>query len=159
MSRQAAGGFSVGVVQTRDLSEREAEVLALLLEPEFPGVEALRRQAATARVTGRCPCGCATIYLATDPAAAAAEGVPDSPPSAVFAHGRPRGDDRPGPGLHLDVLDGRLSAIEIVSFDEMVEASVFGVFPAPEEFEAPEVPQVNRRSWRRLIDPLLRRRG
>jgi hypothetical protein len=37
------------------------------------------------------------------------------------------------------VLDGRLSAIEIVSFDEMVDQSAFDVFPAPEEFDAPEV--------------------
>jgi len=46
----------------------------------------------------------------------------------VFAYGRPQGDDRRGPGLHLDVLDGRLSAIEIVSFDEMVDPSAFDMF-------------------------------
>jgi len=50
-------------------------VLSFLLEPEFPGVEALRLQAATARVVRRCECGCATIDLEADPAAAAAEGV------------------------------------------------------------------------------------
>ena len=106
-------------------------MLAFLLEPEFTGVEALRRQAATARVVGRCPCGCATIYLATDPAAAAAEGV--TAPVAVVASGRPRGDDPP-PTLFLTVLDGRLCEIEIVSYDE----TVFDVFPAPEEFEGPQ---------------------
>jgi hypothetical protein len=118
-------------VRARDLSAREAEVLSFLLEPEFPGVEALRRQAVTARVVGRCECGCATIELATDPAAPAAEGVRE--PVAVVASGRPRGDDPPPPPLFLTVLDGRLCEIEIVSYDE----TVFDVFPSPEEFEAP----------------------
>jgi hypothetical protein len=121
-------------VQTRDLSEREAEVLAFLLEPEFPGVEALRRQAATARVAGRCPCGCASVLLATDPAAAAAEG--EWVMVAVAASGRPRDDDPLPPDLLLTVLDGRLCELEINSYGE----TVFDVFPAPEEFEAP-VPQ------------------
>jgi hypothetical protein len=110
---------------------REAEVLSFLLEPEFPGVEALRRQAETARVVRQCECGCATIDLATDPAAPAAEGVRE--PNVVEARGRARDDGRPPPELILFVRDGRLSSVEIVSYDE----PIFDVFPAPEEFEEP----------------------
>lgn len=41
-----------------------------MLEVEAPGIDALRRQADSAIVVGKCPCGCATIYLAVeDPAA------------------------------------------------------------------------------------------
>jgi hypothetical protein len=107
------------------------EVLSFLLEPEFPGVEALRRQAATARVVRRCECGCATIDLASAPAAPSAEGVRE--PNAVEARGRARDDGRPPPDLILFVRDGRLSSVEIVSYDE----PVFDVFPPPEEFEEP----------------------
>lgn len=106
-------------------------MLSFLLGSEFPGVEALRRQAATARVVGRCECGCATIDLATDPAATAAEGVRE--PNVVEASGRPRDDGRPPPDLILFVRDGRLSSLEIVSYDK----PVFDVFPTPEEFEEP----------------------
>jgi hypothetical protein len=105
--------------------------LSFLLEPEFPGVEALRLQAGTASVVGRCECGCATIELATDPAAPAAEVVRE--PNAVEARGRARDDGRPPPELSLFVRDGRLSSVEIVSYDE----PVFDVFPAPGEFEEP----------------------
>jgi hypothetical protein len=106
-------------------------VLSFLLQPEFPGVEALRRQAATARVMRRCECGCATVELATDAGVPAAEGVGE--PNAVEARGRARDDGRPPPELILFVRDGRLSSVEIVSYDE----PVFDVFPAPEEFEEP----------------------
>ena len=41
----------------RSLTQREREILDFLLTPEIEGIEALRRQAETARVTGKCECG------------------------------------------------------------------------------------------------------
>ena len=51
----------------RPLSDRERSVLDALLAADFPGVEALRDQAASLRVVGRCDCGCPTIYFSTAP--------------------------------------------------------------------------------------------
>jgi hypothetical protein len=48
----------------RPLTPAESLVLGLLLSTEFPGVEALRAQARSAVVVGRCDCGCPTIELA-----------------------------------------------------------------------------------------------
>ena len=47
----------------RSLSDDERRVLDLLLEPDFPGVQQLRVQAASVVVTGGCGCGCPTIDL------------------------------------------------------------------------------------------------
>jgi hypothetical protein len=113
---------------------RESEILSFLLAVEFPGVEALRVQAQSARVVRQCECGCATIDLAPDPAAPVAEGV--GCPNAVEARGRARTDGRVPPDLILFVGDGRLRSVEVVSYDE----PVFEMFPAPQEFERPTVP-------------------
>jgi len=50
----------------RPLSEREREILDLLLSLEVPGIAELREQAPTAQVVGMCECGCATIDLDVD---------------------------------------------------------------------------------------------
>jgi hypothetical protein len=104
------------------------------LAVEFPGVEALRAQTLAARVVRQCECGCATIDLATDPAAPVAVGVGAA--NAVEARGRARTDGRVPPDLILFVGDGRLRSLEIVSYGE----PVFETFPSPEEFEQPTVP-------------------
>jgi hypothetical protein len=50
----------------RPLTSREREVLDFLVSVDHPAAEALRIQAATARVTGECECGCGRISLAVD---------------------------------------------------------------------------------------------
>jgi hypothetical protein len=50
----------------RPLTSREREVLDFLVSVDDPAAEALRIQAATARVTGECECGCGGISLAVD---------------------------------------------------------------------------------------------
>ena len=115
----------------RSLSQRENEILDFLLNAEFPGVEKLRRQARTARVVGRCECGCATIYLGVDESLPLADEIARS--NAVDAAGRPSSDDRPAPELILFVKEGRLSSIEIVWYGD----APISEFPLPGEFENP----------------------
>ncbi|MEU4253692.1 hypothetical protein AB0F15_40500 [Amycolatopsis sp. NPDC026612] len=86
----------------RPLTANERTALDTLLAADFPGAGELRAQAATARVIGRCGCGCPTIDLAVDettPRAAVKKSV------AVEA-------DVPDGGLILFVDDGRLSCLE-----------------------------------------------
>jgi hypothetical protein len=45
----------------RSLTYREREVLDALLSIDFEGVETLRDEARSARVVGRCACGCPSI--------------------------------------------------------------------------------------------------
>jgi hypothetical protein len=51
----------------RLLSDLERSVLDALLAADFPGVEALRDQARTVQVQGRCDCGCPTIHFPSAP--------------------------------------------------------------------------------------------
>lgn len=48
----------------RPLTERERAVVESMLTASFDGVEALRRQVPSLRVSGRCGCGCPTVYFA-----------------------------------------------------------------------------------------------
>lgn len=48
----------------RPLTERERSVVEAMLSVSFDGVEALRRQVPSLLVSGRCGCGCPTIYFA-----------------------------------------------------------------------------------------------
>ncbi|MEV4057415.1 hypothetical protein AB0J55_39955 [Amycolatopsis sp. NPDC049688] len=87
----------------RPLTATERTTLDTLLAKDFPGAAELRAQAATARVTGRCGCGCPSINLQVDrtlPVAAVADD-----PVAIEA-------DAPGGGLIVFVDDGRLSCLE-----------------------------------------------
>lgn len=102
-----------------------------LLSAEFPGVEKLRDQAQTVRVSGRCECGCATVGLVVDESLPVAEEIQQS--NAVDAAGRPRADGVPAPELILFVKDGRLSEIEIVWYTD----NTVREFPPKQEFESP----------------------
>ena len=92
----------------RPLTPRERSVLDLLLATDFPGAAELRVQARTARVIGRCACGCPTIDLAVDDAAPVAD-----------VDGRVAVDvDVADGGLIVFVDDGRLSGLEYWSVGE-----------------------------------------
>ncbi|WP_290056936.1 hypothetical protein [Amycolatopsis solani] len=104
---------------SRPLAPDERATLDVLLARDFPGAAELRVQAATARVTGRCGCGCPTIDLAVDettPRAALEESV------AVEA-------DAPDGGLIVFVDEGRLSCLEYWTTTGETPAG----FPKPEE--------------------------
>ena len=60
MPGTAVDGTIIGM-SSRPLTERERAVLEALLAVDFPGVEALRREAADALVVGTCGCGCPSI--------------------------------------------------------------------------------------------------
>jgi hypothetical protein len=102
-----------------------------LLSVDFPGVEKLRDQAQTARVIGRCECGCATVGLHVDESLPIADEIQQS--NAVDAAGRPRADGVPAPELILFVKGGRLSEIEIVWYTD----NTICEFPPSDEFERP----------------------
>lgn len=128
-------------VPGRDLTEREREVLDFLLAADFQGAPALRVQARSARVTGVCGCGCATIDLEVDretsPRAELAKRVP------VEAFGKSQSPDAAG-GLLLFADDGWLSGLEIwFTSDEPPRE-----FPPSEMFELPR---------NRNLPPLVRR--
>ncbi|WP_103337067.1 hypothetical protein [Amycolatopsis sp. CA-126428] len=86
----------------RPLTPNERATLNTLLAADFPGAAELRAQAATARVTGRCGCGCPTIDLAVDGA------TPRSPKKESVAVEA----DVPDGGLIVFVGEGRLSCLE-----------------------------------------------
>jgi hypothetical protein len=100
----------------RPLTTSESAVLSLLLGASFPGVAALREQAASALVDGRCDCGCPSVSLQVPP---------DAPRAPAFrsrlapseGHVRPAGDGPPGE-IILFVEDGCLSYLEYVFFDD-----------------------------------------
>jgi hypothetical protein len=150
---------------TRPLTEREDEILELMLSLEAPGIAELREQAPTARVTGRCPCGCATIDLDVDRDLTAPS--PISHPGGPAIEARTRRlpmsavKDLPTEAegrrdivlkVVLWVDDGWPSSIEIIDlvFDDPADANPF---PPPEEFYPPRLPKVfpqRRRSRFRL---------
>jgi hypothetical protein len=114
-------------VDARSLTDREREILEFLLTPSFPGVEALREQAQTAAVVGRCDCGCATIELAVD------NGCPEQGEArqTIVAEARtPEDREVPPLELILFVKGDRLSSIEIVYYDDNIPQE----FPPPAEF-------------------------
>ncbi|WP_410587676.1 hypothetical protein [Amycolatopsis sp. lyj-23] len=93
----------MATAKSRPLTPDERTTLDTVLAGDFPGAAELRAQAATARVTGRCGCGCPSINLEVDrslPTAVVADA-----PVAVEA-------DAPGGGLIVFAEEGRLSCLE-----------------------------------------------
>ena len=88
---------------SRPLTPAERGVLDLLLAGDFPGAAELRAQAATARLRGRCECGCPTIDLVVD------EGVPVAVLPERVAVEADVGD---WGGLIVFTDEGRLSCLE-----------------------------------------------
>ncbi|MEU1244237.1 hypothetical protein ABZ388_28125 [Micromonospora parva] len=70
----------------RPLSDVERDVIARLLSVPFRGRDELRAQLPFATVEGRCGCGCATVNLAVDRAAAPAPVLSAAPVSADISN-------------------------------------------------------------------------
>jgi hypothetical protein len=110
----------------RPLTELERAILDFLLTAEFPGRGELRAQADHVRVTGRCRCGCATVDLTVDRAAAPLAQVGER----MVADSMSRDEEY---GLLLFVDDGYLSSVEI--YGNAAEPP--SEFPPPSDFLAP----------------------
>ncbi|MFB9683022.1 hypothetical protein [Amycolatopsis plumensis] len=92
----------------RPLTPNERITLDTLLSGDFPGAAELRAQAPTARVIGRCDCGCPTIDLVVN------EATPRAPLRKSVAVEA----DVPGGGLIVFVDGGRLSCLEYWTFED-----------------------------------------
>jgi hypothetical protein len=91
------------------LTDRQRAVLDALLQFDHPGVEDLRRQAASARVKPSCACGCPSIGFEMDP----------QMPQTGFASVWPSSGWREeGPQeVILFVNNGQLVDMELVTYD------------------------------------------
>ena len=112
----------------RPLSEREAEILHFVLGVDDARLAPLREQAASAVVTGRCTCGCATVNLAVDRQRTRPVSL-CSP--VVSAHTR-EVEGQPVFGLLLFLDEGWLSLLEIWWIDKPPAE-----FPAATAFVSP----------------------
>ena len=107
---------------SRPLTPNERTTLDALLAADFPGAGELRLQAATARVTDRCACGCPTIELTVDEAA----------PPAVLAGRVAVEADVPDGGLIVFADEGRLSGLEYWTTADETPTE----FPSPDKFHS-----------------------
>jgi hypothetical protein len=120
----------------RALEHHESRILRWLLEADFEGVDALRKQAETVRVKSKpCECGCPTIDLLT------ARDAPRAPQRVPF-HDLVVEATTPDAGnaeeffeLLLFVKAGRLALLELVTFTDNPPSE----FPPPSVFEPPTV--------------------
>ncbi|BAS26360.1 DUF6984 family protein [Limnochorda pilosa] len=108
----------------RELTHEEEQILQRLLTAvEFPGRPTLLEQAARARVSGECTCGCRSIELR----------VPDSVRKAEVKRRIPveaEAEDQDHRTMHclLHVVDGWIAELEIYRDD----SKAIGRLPAPE---------------------------
>jgi hypothetical protein len=117
----------------RSLSDREADLLQLMLSVEVPGIESLREQARSASVVRECSCGCGTIDFGVQ--ATMTEAVASGEDGPIVEAGA-RDKHEHSVELLLFVCDGRLSSLEIVWYDESQRT---GVLP-PTDFWATPTP-------------------
>ncbi|MET8204292.1 hypothetical protein [Micromonospora taraxaci] len=97
----------------RPLSDIERDVIARLRSVPFPGRDELRAQLPFATVESRCGCGCATVNLAVDRAAAPATLSSGAPVSADIS------DDEFYAGIVLLVDgEGYLCSLEVYSIGD-----------------------------------------
>lgn len=97
----------------RPLSDIERGVIARLLAMSFPGRDELRAQLPFAIIVGQCGCGCATVNLAVDRAAAPAPVLSGAPVSADISDG----EFYAGIVLLVDG-EGYLSCLEVYSIGD-----------------------------------------
>ncbi|GLZ60920.1 hypothetical protein [Micromonospora sp. NBRC 107095] len=97
----------------RPLNDIERDVIARLLSVPFPGRDELRAQLPFAAVEGRRGCGCVTVNLAVDRAAASAPVLSGAPVSADI------NDDESYAGivLHVDG-EGYLCCLEVYAIGD-----------------------------------------
>jgi hypothetical protein len=99
----------------RPLTEREREIVAMLLTFDAPGIEALRSQVPHARAA-RWGCGCASFDFQVDRKHAPRSSITTSP--AIEAVTKERDDVAAAFDLLLWIDDGWLAGVEIVDYVE-----------------------------------------
>jgi hypothetical protein len=122
----------------RALTEREREILELLLTVEFEGIEGLRRQVPHAR-GARWNCGCASFNLKVDQTKALRSTVTKSPLSEASSR------DRVAPRYYellLWITDGWLSGVEIVDYVEQHGEQSPKEIPPLDHWDAPRLVHV-----------------
>jgi hypothetical protein len=119
--------YAFDVDETRALTKREREAIAFLLSPPDRRLEPLRVQAETAIVTGRCACGCATVYLAVEGNLPPARGLPS--PAAIA---EPKAAAPEHNWLMLWTKDGYLTSLEVSWVERQpVELPPLDIFGEP----------------------------
>jgi hypothetical protein len=106
-------------VEPRPLTIAERSIIDALLTRTFEGVEELREQMRTARVVGRCDCGCPTIDI--EPDADAPTAPLDGPLAPVEGRIAPEGNGPPGEVI-LFIDAGRVTSLEYVFYGDTVPA-------------------------------------
>jgi hypothetical protein len=114
----------------RPLTEREAATLRFMLSVEDPRMEALRKQAEFARVTGSWGC-CASLDLDVDRGRASA--ASDLCYPVTEAHTREKADATRYHDLILFQRDGWLKTLELVHYAGTPPRE----FPPTDDFEPP----------------------
>lgn len=114
----------------RPMTERETEILALMLAGDDPQLETLRAQAAVAMVRSMCGCGCATIDLECE----ALDAGPVAEPARFQRHATRRtwgdAEDADPCDVILFVVEGRLASLELVWYERPI-----GTFPPASDLE------------------------
>lgn len=114
----------------RFLSPTEVGTLAKLIEAAPAEFGPLREQVAAAVVTGRCPCGCATVDIAVDQSRAAA--VPSAYSGVLPVEGSQSLPDRQhAAGVLVFLADGWLDRLEVYNVDDQPVDE----FPGPERLD------------------------
>jgi hypothetical protein len=132
-------------VDLRELSDAERQVLALLLAREFPGRDALVRQAETVQTGGSsCDCGCPSFSLHPDKSLPAAT---EAGHAVSDAHGLDPGGS--AIGVLLFVEDGYLDDVEIYGN----EGSTFAGLPDADALKLSEWSEPDTTGSRYLKNP------
>ena len=118
----------------RSLTDREREILLMLLSVEMSGIEELRVQAAHSRAA-RWKCGCASFNLIVDKNAAPRSAVTARPVAEAIT--KQRDDADAAFDLLLWVEDGWLHSVEIVDYMETHGDDSPDEIPPPEVWDVP----------------------
>ena len=120
----------------RALTDREREILEMLLSVEAPGIAELRAQVPYVEAA-RWNCGCASFNLKVDRERAARSSIVARP--AVQALSRERDEVNGTFDLLLWVDDGWLDGVEIVDYVDRHGDESPDVMPPPDAWAAPSV--------------------
>lgn len=106
------------ILEDRELSTRERELVHWLLEHGTAEAKSLLSQLPDAHVCSRCGCGCASIDIAVDSAI-----VPDGSGMKIVSDYQYRDDNGNLVGVFVFTRQGLLAGLEIWPIDETADTS------------------------------------
>jgi hypothetical protein len=121
----------------RSPTDREREILAMLLSVQMPGIEELRTQARSVRVA-RWKCGCSSFNIEVDRSVAPRSSAVHRNP-VIDAESKERRDPLNAFDLLLWVEDGWLAGVEIVDYRERHGDDSPDEIPPPDQWQLPRV--------------------